>query len=66
MKKIQRILAMAGVVLLVAMYGATLFFAVSDYPDAENWLMASVACTIIVPVLLYAYMLIYKYLKNRK
>lgn len=65
MKKLQRILALAGVVLLVIMYGSTLFFAVSDKPGADGWFKASIACTILVPVFLYANTLIYRYLKNR-
>lgn len=65
MKKLQRILAGAGALLLLAMYGSTLVFALSGSPQAEDWLMASLYCTIVVPVLLYAYTLIYRYLKNR-
>lgn len=65
MKKIQRILALAGVILLLLMYGATMVFALSDSSSSEGWFKASVFCTIAVPVVLYAYILIYRYLKNR-
>lgn len=65
MKKIQRILALLGVFLLVGLYGSTMFFAVSGSPNATVFLKASIACTIIVPVFLYANILIYKYLKNK-
>lgn len=65
MKKIQRIFALLGVVLLLAMYGVTMVFAVSGSPNSEGWFKASIACTIIVPVFLYANVLIYRYLKNR-
>lgn len=65
MKRLQRILALAGVILLLGMYGSTLFFALSDSPGAEGWFKASIACTILVPVFLYANTLIYRYLKNR-
>lgn len=65
MKKVQRILALAGVILLAAMYGSTLFFAVSGNPDSAGWFKASIACTIIVPVFLYANVLVYRVLKNR-
>lgn len=65
MKKLQRILALAGVILLVGMYGMTMIFAISQNEASEGWFKASLACTILVPVLLYAYMLIYRYLKNR-
>ncbi len=62
----KRILALAGVILLLFMYGATMFFALSGSPSADGWFKASIFCTIAVPVLLYAYMLVYRYLKNRK
>lgn len=65
MKKVQRILALLGVVLLLAMYGSTMFFAISGSPNSEGWFKASIACTIIVPVFLYANILVYRYLKNR-
>lgn len=65
MKKMQRILALAGVVLLVGLYGSTLFFALSGGENATGWFKASIACTIIVPVFLYANMLVYKHLKNK-
>lgn len=65
MKKIKRILALLGVVLLVGMYGSTLFFALSGSPNADGCFKAALACTILVPVLLYAYTLIYKYLRDR-
>lgn len=65
MKKIQRILAVIGVLLLLAMYGSTMVFALSGSADSTGWFKASIYCTVIVPVLLYAYTLIYKYLKHR-
>lgn len=61
----KRFLALTCVALLILMYGATMFFALSDHPSSAGWFKASVACTIIIPVLLYAYTLVYQYLKNR-
>ncbi|MCU6686494.1 hypothetical protein OCV99_08015 [Dorea acetigenes] len=60
MKKTKRILALLGAILLVAMYASTLFFALTDHSGTMDLLMASIACTIILPVLLYAYTLAYK------
>ena len=57
MKKTKRILALLGAILLVAMYASTLFFALTDHSGTMDLLMA---CTIILPVLLYAYTLAYK------
>lgn len=60
MKKTKRILALIGAVLLFAMYASTLVFAFIDH-SASMWLLkASIACTIILPVLLYAYTLVYR------
>lgn len=60
MKKITRILALAGAVLLIALYVSTLIFALMDTDTAATLLKISVAATIILPVLLYGYILIYR------
>ena len=65
MKKLQRILAILCVVLLLALYASTMIFALSGSENSIGWVKASIAATIIVPVLLYAYMMIHRYLKNR-
>lgn len=66
MKRIKRILALAGALLLLLLYSATFFFALSGSPDADGWFKASLFCTVAVPVLIYGYILVYRYLKNRK
>ncbi len=63
MKKIRRILAGIGAFLLIAMYGMTLVFALIGSPFSRQLLMAAIACTIILPVLLYAFQLVYRVLK---
>ena len=65
MKKTKRILALAGVLLLIALYASTLIFSLMDSPAASRLLAASVAATILVPVLLYGYILIARLLKDR-
>jgi dolichyl-phosphate-mannose--protein O-mannosyl transferase len=64
MKKIQRILAVIGILLLVALYAATLVLALTDDPATMDLFRASIYCTVIVPVLIWAYSFIYKLLKN--
>lgn len=60
MKKTRRILAIIAIVVLLGMYLATFLFAFLDN-SADMWMFkASIACTIIFPVLLYAYTLVYK------
>ncbi len=63
MKKGRRILAGIGAALLVVMYALTLIFALIDSPLTNQLLMAAIACTIVVPVLLYAYQLVYRIMK---
>ncbi len=60
MKKTKRILAIIGVILLVAMYLSTLIFAFFDRTASMNLFKASIAMTILIPVLIYAYTLLYK------
>mgnify|MGYP007070335461 CR=1 FL=1 len=50
----KRILAIIGLVLIGAMYGCTLIFAIMGSPESKNWLMGAIFCTIAVPVIIYA------------
>lgn len=58
MKKSKRILALITAVLLIALYVSTLIFALIDHPICNDLLKISVAGTIVLPVLIYAYSLI--------
>ena len=60
MKNAKRILALIAAILLFGMYLSTLIFALMGSPHSIDLLWASVACTIILPVLLYAYTLVFK------
>lgn len=60
MKKLKRIFALIGAVLLILLYVSTLVFALLDHSAFLGLLKASVACTILLPVLLYGYALVYK------
>lgn len=64
MKKFQRILALIGVAALVLLYASTLVFALMDSEQSTNLLMASVAATILIPVLIYGFTLFTKLSKN--
>lgn len=63
MKKFKRIFALIGAIILVALYVSTLVFALMDNPYSDGLLKASIACTILLPVLLYAITLVYKHMK---
>lgn len=62
MKKPKRILAAIGALLLAGMYISTLVFALIGSPAAIRWLKASVACTLLLPVMLYGYVIVYRVL----
>lgn len=64
MEKFKRIFALAGVILLCALYGSTLIFAFFDRSQSLDLLKASIAATIILPVFLYAAMLFHRLSKK--
>ncbi len=64
MKKAKRILALVGVILILALYGSTMFFAITDNSDTMSMFKASVVATIVIPVLLWAYSFIFKLVKK--
>ena len=65
MKNIKRVAAMAGVLLLVGLYVATLVSACLVTPATKNLFLASTVATVMIPILLYALQLIYKWIGNR-
>ena len=62
MKKLKRLLALLGVILLVLLYLSTLIFALMDSELATGLFKVSVAGTIIIPILLYGILLFYRLL----
>ena len=58
-------MAIAGIVLLIAVYASTMVFALMKHPMADRFLMASVFCTVAVPVLLYGMILVARNLEQR-
>ncbi len=57
MKKSKRIMALIGAILLVLLYVSTLIFAFIDSVVSQKLLMAAIATTILLPILLYIYSL---------
>lgn len=65
MKKVKQILAIIGIILLVGLYLSTLFCALSSSDNFMNLLMASIYATVIIPILIWAYTLIYRLIKKK-
>lgn len=60
MKKSIRILALLAAILLALLYLSTLVFALIDHPAAANCLKVSVGATILLPVILYGFVIIHR------
>ena len=62
-KRIRRIFALIGIIVLVGLYLTTLVLAFSGSPMAQALFRGSFAATVVFPVLLYAMQIIYRILK---
>ena len=49
----KRILAIGGIVILVGMYILTFILAIMNHPDTGRLLMASLVCTVFIPVMIH-------------
>lgn len=56
MKKAKQILAIIGIVLLVLLYGLTIFASIFDNTATMKYLAASIAATVLIPVTLWLLM----------
>lgn len=62
MKKmpLRRILAIAGLIIIVGLYALTIICSLIGTPFARSCLMASLFCTIVVPAVIYGFLIITK------
>ena len=60
MKIIKRILAIVLVLIMVAMYFVTFYFAITDNPNTMTYFKASIFLTFAIPVFIYAVLLVKK------
>ena len=63
MKKVQQILAILGILLLVGLYLLTLILAILG-KDFFPMFMASLFSTLAIPVLIWLYGMVYRWLKR--
>lgn len=52
----KRVLAIIALILIGILYPATLVLAFIDSPLARSFLMAALFCTIVLPAILYGYL----------
>lgn len=62
--KWKRILAYVCLLILLGMYLIALISAFMKSPESNNWLMASIFSTVIIPVILYASQLVIRVAKR--
>lgn len=62
MKKSKRIMALIGAILLVLLYVSTLIFAFIDSVVSQKLLMAAIAATILLPVLVIYLFTLFPYI----
>ena len=60
MQKIKRIGAIILIVILVGLYISTLVFALTENPGTMRMFAVSIAATVVLPVLLYVYQMIFR------
>ncbi len=60
-QKVKRILAWIGVIILAGMYLLTFLLAIFDMSASATMFRVAFGCTFAVPIMLYAYMLVYKW-----
>ena len=65
MDKWKRILAWIGIILLLLLYVCTLVSAIFVTPATQGFFKASLLATIMIPILLYGYLLVYRVIKGR-
>lgn len=65
MKNLKQLLAVVGIILLGGMYILTFIAALTDNSKSGGLLMASLYCTVIIPIFLYAFMLVYKWSRHK-
>lgn len=63
-KKVKQILAVIGLVIIAGLYITTLVLALVGNENTNGLFMASILCTILVPVLMYIFSWVYKLVKG--
>ena len=63
-QKLKRILALTAVVIILLLYAATFVLSLLPGDQAKDLLMASIVATVVIPVLLYIYLWLFRLFKG--
>lgn len=61
----KRIVALLGAIILILMFVATLVVAVLNFEGSDKVLSALIGCDVLIPVILWGYLMVYKWASNR-
>lgn len=64
-KKVKRIIALIGALILIGLYLLVLILGITASPATKDVLMAAIGCTIVIPCLLYGMMLVARVLGGK-
>ena len=64
--KAKQIAAITAIVLIVAMYIVTLILGITNNENTQQWFMAAIIATIVLPVMAYVYIWIYKKVQEQR
>ena len=65
MKNFKRFAALVRVILLVGLYLTTLILSFIDSEHAHQMFKGCIVATVVLPIMMYAYLLMFKLLKGR-
>ena len=63
-QKLKRILALTAVVIILLLYAATFVLSLLPGDQAKYLLMVSLVATVVIPVLLYIYLWLFRLFKD--
>ncbi|MCR4841726.1 MAG: hypothetical protein K5840_00515 [Eubacterium sp.] len=64
MKKVKQVMALTGVALLLILYIITFILAITDNSGTMLMFKASFIATMVVPIMIWAYSLTYKWIRR--
>jgi len=65
MKKVKRISAIIGIIAILSLYLVSLMLAIFASDKAQGLFMASVFCTVIIPIMIYLFIAVYERVYNK-
>ncbi len=65
MKKLKRIVAWVGILILLGIYLATFILGIFGSEATKNMFLACIVCSVVIPCLMYAMLLIARILENK-